>query len=248
MNILLSNDDGIESNGLRSLAKKLAKNNNVLVVAPDGNRSAASHSLSIFKKIKVKEDFSINGCKAYKISGTPADCVKFAKLQLSDFNVDIVVAGINNAHNIGSDIMYSGTVAIACEASFFSNISFAFSAFDKNIEFIDYYADISCKIIEQLMPMSKAGDFWNINFPIAKIEDIKGIKITQLGKQLYSDRYQKVSDDEYMLVGELLEHNENEQDCDVVWIQKGYITITPILFNKTNYKKIEEVKEKCIKL
>ena len=137
MNILISNDDGIKSRGIIELAKRLSDKHNVLVVAPDGNRSASSHSLTITNSIKVKQNFEFKGCTAYQISGSPADCVKVAKLMFKDFNADIVVAGINKGHNIGSDILYSGTVAIACEASFFGNIAFAFSAyslFDSNFE------------------------------------------------------------------------------------------------------------------
>jgi len=247
MRIILSNDDGITCQGLISLAKKLSAKNEVLVIAPDSDRSAVSHSLSIFKKFKVSRDYSIDGCVAYKISGTPADCIKFAKLNFKDFEADVVVSGINTANNIGSDIMYSGTVAVACEAGFLGGIAFAFSANSSKDDF-DKYSEYASEIIEQLLPNSKKGDVWNINFPPCDITDIKGVKITSLGRQIYTDRYEKLSEDEYMLVGELVDHDQNVEDCDVNWIKKGYITITPISFEKTNYKKISELKEKCIKL
>ena len=98
------------------------------------------------------------------------------------------------------------------------------------------------------MPLSKKGDVWNINFPPCDIKDIKGVKITSLGIQKYTDRYLKTNENDYMLVGELLNHDGNMEDCDVNWIKKGYITITPITIEKTNYQKISEVKGKCIKL
>ena len=247
MKIILSNDDGISCQGLISLAKELSIKNEVLVIAPDSDRSAVSHSLSIFKKFKVEQDFSISGCISYKISGTPADCIKFAKLNFKDFDANVVVSGINTANNIGSDIMYSGTVAVACEAGFLGKIAFAFSANSERLDF-DEYSKYACKIIDQLLPCSNKGDVWNVNFPPCKIDEIKGVKITSLGKQLYTDRYEKVGEDEYMLVGELIDHNQNELDCDVNWIKKGYITITPISFEKSNYQKISELKKKCIKL
>ena len=247
MNILISNDDGIKSKGIVALAKRLAKEYNVLVVAPSGNRSAVSHSLTLSKTIKLDKVNHIDGVNAYSLSGTPADCVKFAKLNFDRFDCDVVVAGINKGHNIGSDILYSGTVAIAYEASFFGHIAFAFSAFNLDDSNFELYAEYCVKIIKTLLPISNQGDMWNVNFPDKNIQ-IQGVKITKLGKQLYSDRYELVGDNEYKLVGEIINHNENECDCDVEWIKKGYVTITPILFNKTNYEKINEVKQKCIEL
>lgn len=246
MNILISNDDGIKSNGLIELAKRLKEKHKVLIVAPDGNRSASSHSLTITNSIKIKQNFDLEGCTAYNISGTPADCVKIAKLMLKDFNIDVVIAGINKGHNIGSDILYSGTVAIALEAAFFGHIAFAFSAYSLLESNFKLYSEYAEKIIDYLLPISKVGDVWNINFPAT--EDIKGVKITPLGKQYYTDEYVKVSDGKYVLQGEIMVHNQNEIDCDVEWIKKGYITITPILFNKTDYNKVKELKDICIQL
>lgn len=240
MNILISNDDGIFSNGILKLAEKLSEKNNVLVVAPNDNRSACSHSLTIGKVIELEERKLSNRYKAFSITGTPCDCVKFAKLHFKDFKADIVVSGINKAHNLGSDILYSGTVAIACEAAFFENVAFAFSAFNYDDSDFEKYSEYAQFIIDTLIPVSNPGDIWNVNFPDKNLGEIKGIKITQLGKQIYSDRYEKVGENQYVLVGELLFHDENEIDCDIEWIKKGYITVTPLLFNKTNYKKLKE--------
>ncbi len=247
MNIIISNDDGVQCEGIIKLAEQLSKKHNVLVVAPDGNRSASSHSLTISKTIKLNT-IEKEGYSCHAISGTPADCVKFAKLHFSDFKADIVVAGINKGHNIGTDILYSGTVSIACEASFFGNVAFAFSAFSLEESDFTLYAELAEKIIEGLLPFSEVGDVWNINFPDRSTGEIKGYKITGLGKQLYSDRYVEVKKNEFQLVGEIIEHDQNHSDCDIEWIKKGYITITPILLNKTNFQKIEKVKEKCKEL
>ncbi len=248
MKILISNDDGVNSKGLKALAEEFAKTNEVLIVAPDGNRTASSHSISIGKNLKLNcvEDFS--NCKAYSLSGMPADCIKFAKLHFNDFKPDVVVSGINDAQNLGSDILYSGTVSIACEAAFFGDISFAFSAFSLPDDKLKLYANYAVKIIDLLLPLSIGGDIWNVNFPDQSLGEIKGIKITSLGKQIYTDRYELVGDSEYVLVGELIDHKENDFDCDIEWIKKGYITITPILLDKTNVKKIKNIKDKCEKL
>lgn len=248
MNIILCNDDGIECNGLVQLALRLKNDgHNLLIVAPDGNQSGASHSLTFFKNIKVaKKD--VCGCDAYEISGTPVDCLKFAKLNFPDFNADLVIAGINKGHNLGSDILYSGTVGIACEAAFFGNIAFSFSAFNLEQDNFEYFVDYSVKIINDLLPLSKSGDIWNVNFPDVEYGQIKGVKFTKLGKQIYSDRYINMGNGEFQLVGERLCHDQNDDDCDVRWVEKGYVSITPILFNKTNYQKIDEVKKLCEKL
>ncbi len=248
MKVLICNDDGINSKGLIKLAERFAKENKVLVVAPDGNRTASSHSLSIGKKLKLIKSNVIENCLAYSLSGTPVDCVKFARLFFNDFVPDVVLAGINRGHNLGSDTLYSGTVSIASEASFFGNVSFAFSAFSVFDSNFELYSDYAVKIVNAVLPLSAPGDIWNVNFPDDCFKSIKGVKITSLGKQLYTDRYELVGDDEYMLVGELVDHEENRLDCDVEWIKKGYITITPLIFDKSNFNKILEVKDKCEKL
>ena len=247
MKIIISNDDGIESKGIVSLIEKFSVDNEILVVAPDENKSACSHSLTIHKRLKLNNIDGFNCDNVYTLSGTPADCIKFAKLHFNDFKSDVVISGINREHNIGSDTLYSGTVAIAIEASFFGEISFAFSAFNCEDEDFDLFSDYALKIVNKFLPLSEKGDIWNVNFPKKEL-GIKGIKVTKLGKQLYSDRYEKIGENEYMLTGEILDHNQNDNDCDIEWLKKGYITITPILFNKTNHEKIKKIKEKCIEL
>ncbi len=248
MKILICNDDGIESKGLKALAEKFSVDNEVLVIAPDGNRTASSHALSIGKKLKLNKIDNYKNCLAYSLSGTPADCVKFARLYFKDFIPDLVLSGINKGHNLGSDVMYSGTVSIASEAAFFGNISFAFSAYSLGDSNFDKYADYAVEIVKKLFYCSKPGDIWNVNFPNDVNLEIKGVKITSLGKQIYTDRYEKVSDEEYILVGELVDHDKNHDDCDIEWIKKGFITVTPLLLDKTNYKKIDEVKNLCERL
>ena len=117
---------------------------------------------------------------------------------------------------------------------------------DMRHEYQAKYPEYAEKIIRFFMPISKSGDIWNVNFPSSKL-GIKGIKVTPLGRHEYTDRYVKVNEEEYILKGTPLDRLDDE-DCDIVWGQKGYVTVTPILFNKTNYRKIEEVKDKCERL
>ena len=246
MNVLICNDDGINSIGIKALSNEFSREHNVLVVAPDGNRSACAHSLSINKKVILRK-IDEEQYRAYSISGTPADCVKIARLIFPDFKPDVVIAGINNGYNLGTDVLYSGTVSIACEASFFGHTSFAFSAKNLSENILKIYCKYASKIVKIFTDGFLKGEIYNVNFPFVPAEEIKGIKITSLGKQIYTDRY-IFDEDGYKLVGELVDHSENVKDCDIEWIKKGYITITPILFDKTDYKNINKVKKKCKKL
>lgn len=247
MDFLICNDDGIDSVGIQSLAKRLSKNNNVMIVAPNENKSATSHSLSILNTIVVEKKDTTN-ISQYAVKGTPADCIKFSKLVLNIDSDNIVVSGINLGHNLGSDVIYSGTVAICVEASFFGNLSFAFSCPKGCEKFIDEYASMAEKIINYLIPVSKKGDIWNINFPNLHQHKINGVKFTKLGRQVYSDEYVLVKENTYQLVGVPLDHDDNDEDCDIEWVKKGFISVTPIIYDKTNYKILEKFSEKCIKL
>lgn len=245
MRIVLSNDDGIESNGLRALVKELNKRNELLVIAPDGNRSAFAHSISIWKPITFNK-IEYEGVNAYVSNGTPVDCIKFANIHLKEFNPDIVVAGINKGHNLGDDTNYSATLAIASEGAFFNKVSFAFSAFSLGESNFEKMAKIAVKIIDKLYPISQKGTVWNINFP--QCENYKGIKITSIGKQVYTDRYEELGNNTYRLVGELVDHDKNTCDSDVECVKNGFISVTPVLYNKTNYEKFKEVYNLCIEL
>lgn len=239
MKIILSNDDGIYSNGLIELAKCLSKKHELLVIAPESNRSASAHSMTVGKPIKINKVNLFDDFMAYSISGTPVDCVKMAKLMFKDFKSDLVVAGINKGHNLGSDILYSGTLSIACEASFFGDVAFAFSCFGLCESDFKNYSILASDIIDKLYPVSNKGDIFNVNFPDCDCKEISGVKMTGLGKQLYTDRYEKVGDDTYKLVGELISHYDNPVDCDVEWVKKGFVSVTPILYNKTDYIRIK---------
>ncbi len=240
MNILICNDDGIFSEGLKALANFLSKENNVVVVAPYSNCSGYSHSMSFFKKLTFKEEFISEKYKSYSISGTPADCVKFAvEYFKKEIEFDVVCSGINIGSNLGTDTLYSGTVAACFEASLLNKKNIAFSVTD--FDNIDYVAlsKHAEKIFNLLLPSLSSEYVWNVNIP--NLNELKGLKITKLGVQAYSDRYEYLGNNEYMLVGEALEHDKNDFDCDVEWIQEGYATATPLILDKTAYKIINEM-------
>lgn len=133
MNILLTNDDGIEAEGINTLAELLSKYHDVIMVAPENQRSASSHSITIYEPIIVKQVKKPYNIEAYSISGTPADCVRVALDKLVPDNIDMVISGINKGLNIGNDILYSGTVSAAIEGAMYKVPSMAVSAqFIKN--------------------------------------------------------------------------------------------------------------------
>ena len=147
MNILVCNDDGIFSEGIIALATILKSKHNLTVIAPEGNRSGFSRSVSFHKDVVIKPVSLIDGVKAYSVSGTPADCVKFALTAMSE-KFDLVVAGINRGPNLGSDIFYSGTVNACFEANVenipaiaFSNVGFSDFKFNENAIIIDKIFD-----------------------------------------------------------------------------------------------------------
>ncbi|MBE5756982.1 MAG: 5'/3'-nucleotidase SurE [Clostridiales bacterium] len=239
MNILICNDDGIKSKSLHYLAKELSKKHNVLVIAPSKNRSGSAHSLTVCSKLKLKR-YKKEKLNMYSLSGTPADCVKFANRVFTDFNIDLVISGINKGHNLGTDILYSGTLSAAIEGSVFGYKCFAFSCVSFLEDNLDFWVNKCQEIIEKLMPISKNGTIWNVNFPNVKVEEVKGIKFVPLGNHLYNDHYVKFGKNKFSLVGEPLEVIDNPPNCDVECSRKGYITITPILFDKTDYDKLKE--------
>ncbi|MBP5308825.1 MAG: 5'/3'-nucleotidase SurE [Clostridia bacterium] len=235
MNVLVCNDDGIDSEGLIVLATCLSKEHNVLVVAPESNRSAFAHSLTIYEDIKFREVNASGDFTAYAISGTPVDCVKFATHVFPDFRIDLVCSGINKGPNVGTDVLYSGTVSAGLEANCLGLPAIAFSSVAHVGNKFDTCGIIAVKIIDKLKKNLSNKFTYNVNVPNLDLSDIKGVKATKLGIQVYTDRYVKTGDGTYRLEGEPTDHDLNDSDCDVEWIKKGYVTVTPVLLDKTDY-------------
>ncbi len=233
MNILVCNDDGIFSEGLSTLAKLLAKKHNVTVFAPSGNRSGYSRSVSFHKDIEVLSSNVIENIEAYTVSGTPADCVKFALTAL-DKRFDFVVAGINKGPNLGSDIFYSGTVNACFEANVENIPAIAFS----NTAFTNYKFNENAKIIElifdKLLKISLTTHTLNVNIPNVDFTEIKGVKFCRAGVCKYSDGYIKTSENTYKLIGEPIPPSETDAGTDVYFSSKNYVTVTPVSHKVTD--------------
>ena len=175
MRILITNDDGISTAGLRLLADTARKYGEVYVVAPDGQRSATSHSFTYNKPLIVKEyDYKMENVNAYSCSGSPADCVRLGIIKLLPEKPDFVFAGINTGYNICWDIQYSGTIGAVMEGSFYGVQSIAFSqgSPDKN-EVVNAYLDDLMR--ECMSKPLEIGKVWSINFPDCSLAECKGI-------------------------------------------------------------------------
>jgi len=233
MRILICNDDGINSEGIIALALMLyKKGHEITVVAPEGNRSSYSHHVNFYTEIKMhKVDFA-EGIEAYTLSGTPADCSLFGLHGLGK-KFDIVCSGINVGSNLGSEVIYSGTVA-ACEEATMAGIkSIAFSYCGHGASKANYttIAEICGKIFDKFAENLDGDYVLNVNIP-SETANADEVKVTPLGVRLYSDEHRWKDEETYILTGSPLEI-DNAEDCDVVWAAKGYITATPVSIERT---------------
>lgn len=248
MKILVTNDDGINAIGIRKLAYSLRKLGKVIVVAPDRERSATGHAITMHQPLRVdKIDFNDPKIEAWSISGTPSDCVKIAVESILTQKPDIVVSGINNGSNLGTDVLYSGTVSAAIEGAIHNIPSIAMSVYgnrhDINYEGATFY---SCKLVEMALENKIPSNLvLNINFPSLDNNDIKGIKITELGIRKYKNSYEERKDpmgkSYYWLSGSLIELN-NSDASDVECVKNGYISVTPLHFDLTDYEYMSNMK------
>lgn len=243
--ILVSNDDGIRSEGILKLASALRRVGEVYVVAPDRERSAASHSLTLHRPLRVEKV----GDRFYAVDGTPTDCIGLAVSAILPRRPDIVVSGINRGANLGEDVSYSGTVSAAMEGTLLGIPSVAFSlAARENFDFKNS-ASFAAKLIRHVLKKGLPKDtLLNVNIPSSKI---KGYKITKQGKRFFADAIIEKVDPrgkKYYWIGGDMDRWEGDEDTDFYAISKGYISITPIHLDMTNYSSIEELQRWRISL
>lgn len=248
MRLLLTNDDGINAKGIYALAKALEKDHEVIIVAPDNERSACGHSITLSRPLIVKE-VKLEGIKskAFSVDGTPADCVKIAINKLIDGKIDMVVSGINKGLNLGTDVLYSGTVSAAIEASIYKIPSMAISMqVNKNVENYEMAAKYAGEILFTAMENDIKNDIvLNVNVPLLKENEIKGIKVCKIGSRLYNNCYTGTVGEnnqiQYEIKGEL--KDIHEEDSDTLYFKDGYVTVTPLHYDLTNFKILNDVSE-----
>lgn len=252
MNILVSNDDGINSIGLIKLVKELSKIATVYVCAPDSQRSAYSHHFTLSGKMKIEERIVEGAIKAYALWGTPVDCVRCARLLLfKDIQFDLVISGINSGWNVSSDAIYSGTVAAASEGLLVGVPSIAMSLSTRvHTEDYEYAAKVACDIaIKHVQDPNNKNFFLNVNVPLLKEEEIKGYKICDsFGIVEYDEGYYYSEDknERFITIGPgtlLLNLDKNDRNIDVHGLEDGYVTITPYTLEQTHKDYVQHVKE-----
>lgn len=251
MNILISNDDGIAANGIRALTEELSQKHNVYVIAPDRERSAAGHSLTLHTPLRVEElEHTKNGAKrTWVTTGTPGDCVKIGiNAILSDEEQpDVVISGINHGPNLGADILYSGTVSCAMEGAMLGVPSIAVSLASMNADYEDF--KFTARFVNSLLDKLKDFRFpkksiLNVNVPLLDSDDIVGVSITELGRKMFTDDYEKRVDPRgktyYWLAGELITESEDAM-TDIAAVRNNKISITPVTYEMTKTETIEDL-------
>ena len=227
--ILLTNDDGIQADGIVRLAEVAKEFGDVWVVAPDSERSAMSHSLTLRRRVEVWEvDFPVSGVKAYACDGKPSDCVRIGALNIVPGKPDCVMTGINYGYNVAADLQYSATVGAALEASFQKLHAIAFSESNNGIHEVTdkYIRDIMAELIDR--PLA-AWQIWNVNFPGCMVSECKGImrdaKVSKDG--FYEDRYDVIDVSEgrksYMVDG--IRRWEAGEGTDLYAMINNYVSI-----------------------
>lgn len=249
MNVLVANDDGIRAEGIKRLAGALSEKANVFVFAPDSQRSAAGHGITVGRDITCTPVAFPGADKAYMVDGTPADCVKLGMkiLERQGIVIDMVFSGINHGSNLGTDTLYSGTVSAAIEGNLCGVPAAAVSVASHEASHFDCACELAVLALENgFMRMDRMTTL-NINTPDKPKEEIKGVKITRLGTREYDNWLDEMPDVDgnlsFRYSGEPMTHSSSNTEIDVIANQEGYATITPLMYDLTNHHLFKTVKE-----
>ena len=250
MKILLTNDDGYNAPGILALYKILIKNNQVTMIAPDREKSAAGHSITLNSPMRADTITLPDNGKGYAVSGTPADCVKLGLHEFYSIPPDLVISGINPGSNTGVNLNYSGTVAAAREAALNRLPAMAVSIVKQ--EHDPDFSGIS-EFIAKMVEKSDSfripsGTFLNINAPALPLSDIKGIRITRQAGSNLSEKFEKRLDPRnrpYYWYGRL-EQGNGETGTDIDALMNNYISITPVQCVNTDYTTINELERRIL--
>ena len=247
MKILITNDDGIFSSGIYTLWEVAKEFGSIYVVAPNSQKSAAGHSITISKPLFVDKIKRRNGFEGTSITGSPADCVKFGIKKILSNTPDLILSGINLGSNLGKNIIYSGTVAAAIEGAMQNIPSIAFSIDSFNPKSFYTSKIIIHKIINLAVKNEITENFiWNVNIPNCGIDQFKGIKVTSQGNQYFNDdfdtRLDPKGNEYHWMVGNMVD-DDSTFESDSYAVKNDYASISPIGFNLSCSKEIEKIKK-----
>lgn len=242
--ILVTNDDGITAPGIKALVGEMRLLGEVIVVAPDSPQSGQGHAITLTKPIRLKKVDIFSGIEAYECSGTPADCVKLAKnVILKDRNIDLCVSGINHGSNASINIIYSGTMSAAMEASIegINSIGFSLLDFSFNADFsaaAHYARKLSHEVLRNGL---QDCNLLNVNIPAVPLKDINGVKVCRQADGNWNETFQEGKDPRgqkyYWLTGEFL-YNDHEEDTDLYALEKNYVSVVPSGHDLTEHRAI----------
>jgi 5'-nucleotidase len=245
MRLLCTNDDGILAHGLDCLIKAASTIGEVTVVAPDREQSATSHSLTLHHPIRAVE----RGERKYQVDGTPTDCVMLAVEALMPERPDFVLSGVNHGHNMGEDVLYSGTVAAAMEGVTLGipamAISFAGGELQADPELLTDQIGVLGALLKHLVNLENIprDTLLNINMPPLPASEIKGARLTRLGRRVYSDSLMRMKDPrgrEIYWIGGGSASWSGGEDSDFRAVREGYISVTPLSLDLTHIKMLDE--------
>lgn len=246
--ILITNDDGITAPGIRCLVDAVKKLGNVVVVAPDKPQSGMGHAITIGLPLRINKVDIFKDVEAWQTSGTPVDCVKLAVDKILHTKPDICLSGINHGANHAINVLYSGTMSAAMEASIEGITSVGFSLCD-----YDYDADFSAsqhyvKIIVQevLKNWLNKKPLLNVNIPKGPLKSLKGIKVCRQANAKYQEDFDERKDPHgkkyYWLTGAFI-NLDNGKDTDVNALKNNYVSVVPVQFDLTNYTLKKELEQ-----
>jgi len=242
--ILITNDDGLAAEGLGALAQSLSDIGRVIIVAPDQEQSASSHAITLDKPLRIKEHTPLR----FGVSGTPTDCVLLAIHGILKRKPDLIVSGINHGPNMGEDVTYSGTVAAAIEGCILGITAMAVSLASWEGAPFDGAAAAARQLARTLLEMDSArARLWNVNVPAVPREAIKGVKVTKLGSRVYNDIIIRKKDPrgkDYFWIGGAEPGWSTGDNTDFAAVSAGYISVTPLRLDFTDYEGIIELEER----
>jgi 5'-nucleotidase len=240
--ILLSNDDGIGSEGLIALKNELSRTDEVWAIAPERERTCVGHAITLHKPLRIKE----HGDFSFSTNGTPADAILLGVKGLLPRKPDLVISGINKGPNMGQDVTYSGTVAAAKEAAFMDIPSIAVSLDGRKDFLFDEAARTVRELVEKMWANSlREHIFLNVNIPNLLRVSIKGFMVTRLGKRIYNGKVVERTDPrggKYYWIGGDGDGFEPIEGTDLLAVSEGYVSITPLHWDMTTYAAMETLK------
>lgn len=242
MKILISNDDGYLAPGINALAEQLATIAEIVVVAPDSNRSGSSNSLTLDRPLRVQRA----GNGFYSINGTPSDCVHIALTGLLEQRPDLVVSGINQGQNMGDDTLYSGTVAAATEGFLFGIPALAFSQVNHGWAELDSAARLAKDIVLRKIDTLHKPFLLNVNIPNRPYADLERIVATRLGKRHESEPVIRSKDpqgNEIFWIGPVGKAKEASEGTDFHATEQGWVSVTPLQIDLTHVAQLERLKQ-----